>query len=69
MASNQYGGQSISLTHLAPFVQISREKIRQEVLGEIEAMDSHPSQEIIDRIVEMRLRREIQRACRPSSIR
>ena len=40
VASNQYGGQSISLTHLAPFVQISREKIRQEVLGEIEAMDS-----------------------------
>ncbi len=61
VASNQYGGQSISLTHLAPFVQISREKIRQEVLGEIEAMDSHPSQEIIDRIVEMRLRREIQK--------
>ena len=61
VASNQYGGQSISLAHLAPFVQISREKIRQEVLGEIEAMDSHPSQEIIDRIVEMRLRREIQK--------
>ena len=61
VASNQYGGQSISLTHLAPFVQISREKIRQEVLGEIEAMDSHPSQEIMDRIVEMRLRREIQK--------
>lgn len=61
VASNQYGGQSISLTHLAPFVQISREKIRQEVLGEIEAMGSHPSQEIIDRIVEMRLRREIQK--------
>ena len=61
VASNQYGGQSISLTHLDPFVQISREKIRQEVLGEIEAMDSHPSQEIIDRIVEMRLRREIQK--------
>ena len=61
VASNQYGGQSISLTHLAPFIQISREKIRQEVLGEIEAMDSHPSQEIIDRIVEMRLRREIQK--------
>ena len=65
VASNQYGGQSISLTHLAPFVQISREKIRQEVLGEIEAMDSHPSQEIIDRIVEMRLRREIQKGVQP----
>ena len=61
VASNQYGGQSISLTHLAPFVQISRDKIRQEVLGEIEAMGSHPAQEIIDRIVEMRLRREIQK--------
>ncbi len=61
VASNQYGGQSISLTHLAPFVQISREKIRQEVLGEIEAMGSHPAEEIIDRIVEMRLRREIQK--------
>ena len=61
VASNQYGGQSISLTHLAPFVQISRDKIRQEVLGEVEAMGSHPTQEIIDRIVEMRLRREIQK--------
>ena len=61
VASNQYGGQSISLTHLAPFVQISRDKIRQEVLGEVEAMGSHPAQEIIDRIVEMRLRREIQK--------
>ena len=35
VASNQYGGQSISLAHLAPFVQVSREKIRQQVLGEI----------------------------------
>ncbi len=61
VASNQYGGQSISLTHLAPFVQISREKIRQEVLGEIQLMGGHPAQEIIDQVVEKRLRREIEK--------
>ena len=42
VASNQYGGQSISLAHLAPFVQVSREKIRRETLAEIEELGVHP---------------------------
>ncbi len=62
VASNQYGGQSISLTHLAPFVQISREKIRREVLEEIEFSGARPSDDaMIDEIVERRLRKEIQK--------
>ena len=61
VASNQYGGQSISLTHLAPFVQISREKIRQEVAQEVKDMDCHPSTELFNQIVERRLRREIEK--------
>ena len=61
VASNQYGGQSISLTHLAPFVQISREKIRQEVAQEVKDMDCHPSAELFNQIVERRLRREIEK--------
>ena len=61
VASNQYGGQSISLTHLAPFVQISREKIRQEVTQEVKDMDCHPSAELFNQIVERRLRREIEK--------
>lgn len=61
VASSQYGGQSISLAHLAPFVQVSREKIRGEVLAEAAAMDGHPSAEALDRIVEKRLRSEIRR--------
>ena len=52
VASNQYGGQSISLTHLAPFVQISREKIRKETLAEIEEMGVEISEEKIHQIVE-----------------
>ncbi len=55
VASNQYGGQSISLTHLAPFVQISREKIRKETLAEIEEMGVEISEEKIHQIVEERL--------------
>ena len=61
VASNQYGGQSISLAHLAPFVQISREKIRAEVLAEIEEMGAAASEEKISNIVERRLRKEIER--------
>ena len=61
VASNQYGGQSISLTHLAPFVQISREKIRKAVLKEIEMLGVAPEEEKISRIVEDRLREEIRR--------
>ncbi len=59
VASNQYGGQSISLTHLAPFVQISREKIKREFLIELDEMGVEISQEKIDSIVEERLKKEI----------
>ncbi len=61
VASNQYGGQSISLTHLAPFVQVSREKIRTAVLSEMVAIGAAPSEEQISTIVEERLREEIRR--------
>ena len=61
VASNQYGGQSISLTHLAPFVDVSRQKIRKQVLGEMEALGVMPEAEKIEKIVEGRLREEIRR--------
>lgn len=61
VASNQYGGQSISLAHLAPFVQVSREKIRRETLAEIEELGIHPTEEKINDIVEQRLRKEVNR--------
>ena len=61
VASNQYGGQSISLTHLAPFVQISREKIRRETLAEIEEMGVSIPEEKVNEIVEQRLRKEVNR--------
>ena len=61
VASNQYGGQSISLTHLVPFVQVSREKIRREVLEDAELMGDTPSDEVIDKVVERRLRKEIEK--------
>ncbi|MGN1307950.1 MAG: anaerobic ribonucleoside-triphosphate reductase [Faecousia sp.] len=61
VASNQYGGQSISLTHLAPFVQVSREKIRAAVLRELEAFGVASTDEKIDEVVEQRLREEIRR--------
>ena len=61
VASNQYGGQSISLAHLAPFVQVSREKIRGQVLAEIAAVGGTPSEEVLSGIVEKRLREEIRR--------
>ena len=59
VASNQYGGQSISLTHLAPFVQISRERIRKEVAKESEEFDLGLSDEKINDVTEKRLRSEI----------
>ncbi|MGN0665291.1 MAG: anaerobic ribonucleoside-triphosphate reductase [Huintestinicola sp.] len=59
VASNQYGGQSISLAHLAPFVQVSREKIRKEFLAELAEMGVSPSEDKISEIVEERLRKEI----------
>ena len=61
VASNQYGGQSISLAHLAPFVQVSREKIRGEVLTELQELGTTASEEKITRIVERRLRAEVER--------
>ena len=61
VASNQYGGQSISLTHLAPFVQISREKIRRTVDSEMQALGAKPSEEAVCKIVEERLRDEVRR--------
>ena len=61
VASNQYGWQSISLAHLAPFVQVSREKIRRETLAEIEELGVHPTEEKINDIVEQRLRKEVNR--------
>ena len=61
VASNQYGGQSISLTHLAPFVDVSRRKIRKQVLAEVEALGVDPTEDKITEIVEKRLREEIRR--------
>ncbi|MBM6775064.1 anaerobic ribonucleoside-triphosphate reductase [Olsenella profusa] len=61
VASCQYGGQSISLAHLAPFVDVSRQKIRRQVEAEMEVIDAHPSSDKIDQIVERRLREEVAR--------
>ena len=61
VASSQYGGQSISLTHLAPFVQISRDKITGQVLKEFEQLGIEPTQEKVSSIVEARLLDEIKR--------
>lgn len=61
VASNQYGGQSISLAHLAPFVQISREKIKREFDAEVKELGCNPDEETRARIVEDRLRKEITR--------
>ena len=61
VASNQYGGQSISLTHLAPFVQVSREKIRKTVEKELATYGVQPDHDVIHRVVEERLRDEIRR--------
>ena len=59
VASNQYGGQSISLTHLAPFVQVSREKITRAVKEEMESIGTELNDEQLSKIVEKRLREEI----------
>ena len=61
VASNQYGGQSISLTHLAPFVQISREKIRKAVKKEMEILGVEANEDAISNVVETRLREEVSR--------
>ena len=59
VASNQYGGQSISLAHLAPFVQVSREKIRRDVLEEVALLGGKADEAAISQVVERRLRDEI----------
>lgn len=61
VASNQYGGQSISLAHLAPFVQISREKIRRQVLSEMKQFGIAATEEQVSALVEKRVREEISR--------
>ena len=61
VASNQYGGQSISLTHLAPFVDISRKKIRRDTEAEMRELGIDPGEEKLSKIVEDRLREEIKR--------
>ncbi len=60
VASNQYGGQSFSLAHLAPFVDVSRQKIRQQVIAEREAVGDDLDENKIERIVKARLQTEIE---------
>lgn len=61
VASNQYGGQSISLAHLAPFVQVSRERIHKKVLDEFDIIGAEYNEESISKIVEKRLGEEIEK--------
>ena len=61
IASSQYGGQSISLSHLAPFVQVSREKFRIQVRAEFEKIGLELDEEKINKVAEMRVREEINR--------
>ena len=61
VASNQYGGQSISLAHLAPFVQVSRDNIYKDVLKEIEILGIEADEEHVKRIVEKRLQKEVEK--------
>ncbi len=63
VASSQYGGQSISLSHLAPFVQVSREKISKTVRKEFEENGIQVTEEQINKVVESRVREEIKRGC------
>ena len=59
IASSQYGGQSITLSHLAPFVQVSREKFRKEVKEELESQGIKAEEELVSHMAEMRVKREI----------
>ncbi len=61
VASNQYGGQSISLSHLAPFVQVSREKIQKDVKKESDELNLNLSEDAISTLVEKRLREEVRK--------
>ncbi len=61
VASSQYGGQSISLAHLAPFVDVSRKKIRKEVEAELQEACGHADEDMVNKITEKRVRAEINR--------
>ena len=61
IASSQYGGQSISLSHLAPFVQVSREKYRKQVRTELEVIGVTPTEDKVNKIAEIRVKEEINR--------
>lgn len=61
VASNQYGGQTISLSHLAPFVDVSRQKIRAELLDEMQEIGRKLTEDELNHIVEKRVRREVKR--------
>ena len=61
VASSQYGGQSFSLTHLAPFVEVSRQKIRKDVIEELKDAGVEPDDEVVHKITEKRVRQEINR--------
>ena len=61
IASSQYGGQSISLTHLAPFVQVSRIKFRKQVREEYEAIGIDYTEEMVNKVAEIRVKEEIKR--------
>lgn len=61
IASSQYGGQSISLAHLAPFVDLSRQKFRKDVRAELEEAGIEPTDEEINKITELRVKNEIKR--------
>lgn len=61
VASSQYGGQSITLSHLAPFVQVSREKARKEVAEEFKQLNMEVTENKINEMAEMRVRREIEK--------
>ena len=60
IASSQYGGQSISLAHLVPFVQVSREKFRREVASDFQKVGIEADQETINKVAELRVRKEVQ---------
>ena len=59
IASSQYGGQSITLSHIAPFVQVSRQKFRNEVREDLEAQGINYTDEMVNNLAEMRVKREI----------
>lgn len=69
VASNQYGGQSISLTHLAPFVDISRKKIRRDTEAEMKELGIDPGEESSPRSLKPVCARKSSAVCRPSSTR